>query len=256
VAAADIAPGLATDASGLGLRETPHGRHAPDDTNAYFVWHKTDTIGGPSGKYLVNDAGEAVWFVDPGINGTFKQLPDGTTVEKYDAPKAVLMSYIIKGILDRELPWALVLLGVAIAVTLELAGIPSLAFAVGVYLPLSASAPIFVGGLIRKFVDRKKKHELRHSDLDDAQLAAESDKSPGVLASSGFIAGGAIAGILIAVGATSLKNPLAAIEAWAGDHNPFYAGPWSDLLALVPFAVLVGFLYLVAREKLLSGRRP
>ena len=59
------------------------------------------------------------------------------------------MSYIIKGILNRELPWSLVLLGVMIALTLELSGIPSLAFAVGVYLPISSSMPIFIGGMIR-----------------------------------------------------------------------------------------------------------
>ena len=59
------------------------------------------------------------------------------------------MSYIIKGILSRELPWGLVLLGVFIAIVLELAGIPSLAFAVGVYLPVYVSAPIFVGGMVR-----------------------------------------------------------------------------------------------------------
>lgn len=63
-------------------------------------------------------------------------------MQKFAAPKATLMSYIIKGILNRELPWHLVLLGVMIAVVLEMSGIPSLAFAVGVYLPLSASTPI------------------------------------------------------------------------------------------------------------------
>ena len=56
------------------------------------------------------------------------------------------MSYIIKGILNQQLPWNLVLIGVMIAIVLEMAGIPSLAFAVGVYLPLSASSPIFIGG--------------------------------------------------------------------------------------------------------------
>jgi uncharacterized oligopeptide transporter (OPT) family protein len=87
----------------------------------------------------------AVWLVDPGINGAFRARPDGTEVQKFEAPKATLMSYIIKGILNRELPWHLVLLGVMIALVLEMSGIPSLAFAVGVYLPLSASTPIFVG---------------------------------------------------------------------------------------------------------------
>ena len=85
------------------------------------------------GKYLVSVTGEIKYLVDPGINGSITER-DGTEVTKYSAPKATLMSYIIKGILSQELPWGLVLLGVMIAVTLELAGIPSLAFAVGLYL--------------------------------------------------------------------------------------------------------------------------
>ena len=66
-----------------------------------------------------------IYLVDPGINGTHTKRPDGSEVKKYDAPKAVLISYIIKGILDAELPWALVLFGVVIAITLEMSGIPS-----------------------------------------------------------------------------------------------------------------------------------
>ena len=92
--------------------------------------------GGPAGKYLVDDSGKAVYLVDPGINGSHTTRPDGTEVRKYDAPKAVLMSYIIKGILDQQLPWALVIFGVIIALVLEMASVPSLPFAVGVYLPL------------------------------------------------------------------------------------------------------------------------
>jgi hypothetical protein len=67
------------------------------------------------GKYLVDDSGAAVYYVDPGINGTFTKRPDGSEVKKWSAPKAVLMSYIIKGILQRQLPWALVLFGVMIS---------------------------------------------------------------------------------------------------------------------------------------------
>ena len=91
------------------------------------------------------------WSI-PGINGAFKTRPDGTEVRKFDAPKATLMSYIIKGMLDRKLPWGLVLFGVMIAVVLELSGVSSLAFAVGVYLPISSSAPLFrrrTGALVR-----------------------------------------------------------------------------------------------------------
>jgi len=134
VPAAEVAPGLHVDGAGLAeaRQEKLVGAQAAGDSAVYRVWHKSDTEGGPAGKYLVNDRGEAVWLVDPGINGAFTKRPDGSEVRKYAAPKATLMSYIIKGILDRQLPWALVLLGVFIAITLELSGIPSLAFAVGV----------------------------------------------------------------------------------------------------------------------------
>src|SRR5205814_8352824 len=119
-------------------------------------------------------------------------------VTKYDAPKATLMSYIIKGILNRQLPWGLVLLGVMIAIVLEMAGIPSLAFAVGVYLPLSSSSPIFIGGMIRWLVDKYLRKKLSRHDLTEDQLVAEGDKSPGVLMASGYIAGAALAGIIYA----------------------------------------------------------
>ncbi len=256
VPAAQVAPGLHVEAAQFAGAPTEklEGPQAAGDTATYRAWHKTGDEGGPAGKYLLNERGEAVWLVDPGINGAFAQRPDGTTARKYTAPKATLMSYIIKGILDRQLPWALVLLGVFIAITLELAGVSSLAFAVGVYLPLSASTPIFVGGLIRWLVDRKKRHELRHSLLDEAQLAAESDKSPGVLLASGYIAGGAIAGILIALMGGLMLAQSEAIDRWSAAHNPFYAGPWSDVLALLPFGLLVGLLLLVAREKLLAPK--
>src|SRR5438445_8117837 len=102
------------------------------------------------------------------------------------------MSYHITGLVDRMLRWSLVLLGVMIALVLEMSGLASLAFAVGVYLPLSSTTPIWIGGLIRLLVDRKRRHELRAADLSEAQLLAESDKSPGVLLASGYIAGGAI----------------------------------------------------------------
>ena len=132
----------------------------------------------------------------------------------------------------------------------------SLAFAVGVYLPLSASTPIFIGGLVRWFVDQRKRHELRHANLDEAQLAAECDKSPGTLMASGYIAGGAIAGILIAL-LSGVLGPLdAKIGAWATAHNPFFAGPSADALSLIPFALLTGYLLLVAREKLLASKNP
>lgn len=254
VPAAQVAPGLRAPADWQSTQtEKLTGRQARDDSRAYRVWQKADVVGGPPGKYLVDENGAAVWLVDPGINGAFKTRPDGTEVRKFDAPKATLMSYIIKGILDRQLPWALVLFGVMISVVLELSGIPSLAFAVGVYLPISSSAPVFVGGMIRWLVDRRMRHELREHKLDEAQLTAESDKSPGVLLASGYIAGGAIAGIIIAFIAGALGDVDSAITKWAEASNPFFAGPNSDWLALIPFVALLGFLYLVGRGLLLKG---
>ena len=247
-----VAPGLHApeDAKFSGV-EKIKGPQAGEARATYKVWQKTDTAGGPAGKYLVNDSGAALWLVDPGINGAYKTRPDGTQVRKFDAPKATLMSYIIKGILDRKLPWALVLFGVMIAIVLELCGVSSLAFAVGVYLPISSSAPIFVGGLVRWCVDHRLRQ--RHQHLKEIELAAESDKSPGVLLASGYIAGGAIAGIIIAFIAGAMERTDAAITNWAERANPFFAGTQADLLALLPFAALTIFLYLVGREVLLGG---
>src|SRR6185369_7927652 len=155
------------------------------DSKSYLVSHQEDEATGAAKQYLVDDTGKAIYLVDPGINGTVTKRPDGSEVQnKFSAPKAVLVSYIIKGILDRKLPWALVLFGVMIALVLETSGIPSLAFAVGVYLPFSSSAPLFVGGMVRWLVDRRMRHSLREHNLDEAQLTAEGDKSPGVLLAS------------------------------------------------------------------------
>ena len=103
------------------------------------------------------------------------------------APQATLMSTIIKGLLSRNLPWGLVLVGVFISVTLELCGIQSLSFAVGSYLPIATTAPIFAGGLVRAYVERK------------TGVVEESEVGSGTLFSSGLIAGGSLAGILYAV---------------------------------------------------------
>src|SRR4029434_10461459 len=100
------------------------------------------------------------------------------------APQATLMSTIIKGLLSQNLPWGLVLVGVFISITLELCGIRSLSFAVGSYLPIATTAPIFVGGVVRWYVERK------------TGVREESDISSGTLFSSGLIAGGSLAGIL------------------------------------------------------------
>ncbi len=261
VPAAQVTPDLkvALPKQGVTRKERLSGPQAAQDANEYWVYHWLDPATGEAKKFLLDGAGNAVWYVDPGINGTFTKRPDGSEVKKFSAPKAVLMSYIIKGILDQRLPWALVLLGAMIAVTLEMCGISSLAFAVGVYLPLASSAPIFIGGLVRWSVDWHARKGLTHVEMSEEQFVAETDKSPGVLMSSGYIAGGAIAGILIALVSGVLTPINDALHEWSTAHNPFYStAAWNgfraDLLALAPFAVLIFVLYQTGRERLFAGR--
>jgi putative OPT family oligopeptide transporter len=103
------------------------------------------------------------------------------------APQAKLMATVINGILSRKLPWGLVLLGVALVIAIELLGIRSLTFAVGAYLPIGTTLPIFVGGVVRWMVDQAAK---KSGDTD-----ADSEISSGSLYASGLIAAGGIAGL-------------------------------------------------------------
>jgi len=247
---------LKPDMANLGPPEPVKGTGlVTPDPNQYRTWHKVDEHNGAPGKYLVDDQGNIKYYVDPGINGTHRIAPDGSSVSKYDAPKATLMSYIIKGILNQQLPWGLVMLGVMIAIVLEMAGIPSLAFAVGVYLPLSSSSPIFIGGMIRWLVDKYLRVKFKGREMSEEEFVAETDKSPGVLMASGYIAGGALAAVFIAFFAGLWKERSDLIEHWSREHNPFFAGDWANVLSLVPFLVLMILLYLVGREKLLAPKR-
>jgi putative OPT family oligopeptide transporter len=228
--------------------------HRMFEGKEYGVYHYTPAGGASAMQLLVDPSGTPQYLIDPAINGTHRYLANGKPApKKYDAPKATLMSYIIKGILNHKLPWGLVLLGIMIALTLEMSGIPSLAFAVGVYLPLSSSSPIFIGGLIRWLSDRYVRSKYHGMNLTEEQLTAEADKSPGVLMASGYIAGGAIAGILYAMmqgfnekvsWITRLNEKIDNVA----NTNPFVSGPNADLLSCIPFAILILLLYLVGRE--------
>ncbi len=148
------------------------------DHNSYRVVDLKEGVGPvPAGRYLTTDAGEVRYVA--------------ADLWKFDAPKAQLFRLIIDGTLGGKLPWGLVLIGVFFALLCELLGLgnASLAFAVGLYLPISTSAGIFAGGIVRWLVDRKRK------DMS----AAEAEFSPGVLMASGLIAGGAIAGVIQSV---------------------------------------------------------
>jgi putative OPT family oligopeptide transporter len=251
VPVAQVAPaGLQVPVRELGDQlENLRGPQARSDQASYHIWHKRDAQGAPAGKYLVNDQGQAVWLVDPGINGRFNTRPDGTQVRKFDAPKATLMSYIIRGVLDRELPWGLMLLGVMLAVAVEMCGINSLNFAVGVYLPLATTVPMLLGGVLRWWTDRGRKSAAKQRGEDAATIAANADRSSGVLMASGYIAGGAIAGIFIALMAGVFDATDARLAAWAQANNPFYSGESADALSLIPFMILTLILLLAGRER-------
>lgn len=189
----------------------------------------------PPGKYLVSDDGRIQYKVDPGINGALQTRDDGSPVQKYEAPKARLMSLIIDGILTQKLPWGLVLLGVFISVLMELCGVSALPFAVGVYLPLASSSPIFVGGIIRWLVDRRKKAVSSETD---------SDSSPGVLLSSGLIAGGSIAGIGLAL--LSLSEGVGSALDFSHRFPGFTSSHWTPIFF---FGALCLLLFKVGRHR-------
>ena len=188
----------------------------------------------PPGKYLVDAHGQIHWLVDPGINGKLTHRDDGTEVRKFSPPQAQLFALITHGILNQKLPWILVLLGVAIAAVLELCGVSSLPFAVGVYLPLSSSTPIFLGGFVRYLVERFGRKQAGRSASE-----METEMSPGVLLSTGYIAGGTIAGVLIAF--LSFSDRITAALA-IGETLPY-----QTVTALATFLLLAAFLVLVGR---------
>jgi putative OPT family oligopeptide transporter len=132
--------------------------------------------------------------------------------DKYPAAQATLMATLAKGILSFNLDWQFVIVGVFIAVTLELCGIKALAFAIGLYLPLATTLPIFAGGAVKGYVDWRA--ERRNEKVPD------DDLSRGSLFATGLIAGGAITGVVVAIlsvvvadamGTMNLKHAITAV---------------------------------------------
>ncbi len=161
-------------------------------TDYRVLYVRNEVSGVPRGKYLVGGDGRIAFLADPGVSGVepVQRRADGSVekvVSKFDAPKARLFQLIIDGVLERNLPWSLVLIGVFLALLLDLCGVSVLPFAVGAYLPLSTSSAIWLGGIARWLADKRSKAS-----------AAESESSPGVLFSSGLIAGGALVGLVSA----------------------------------------------------------
>jgi hypothetical protein len=109
--------------------------------------------------------------------------------------------------------------------------------------------------MIRWLVDKYLRVRLRNRNLTEEEFVAETDKSPGVLMASGYIAGGALAAVFIAFFAGVWKERSDLVEHWSRTNNPFFNGPWADVLSMVPFAILMIILYLVGREVILAPRR-
>ena len=176
----------------------------------------------PDGRYLYDPATKRIDF----------QQRVGIGSERLPAPQAVLMSTVINGILRQSLPWGLVLLGVFIVVVMELCGVRSLAFAVGSYLPIATTAPIFCGGVVSWLLQKVTKRQ-------------EGEVSSGALFAAGLIAGGSIGGLILAaiVGFELEQKMAIGTKYWPGLSN-------SSLLGLLVFVAMASALFVVGRKKL------
>lgn len=160
--------------------------------------------------------------------------------DKYPAPQGTLLATLIKGLLSFNLDWQFVLVGAFMAVTVELCGANALSFAVGLYLPLSTTLPIFIGGMVKGWVDWRAKK-------DTIVIAEDEELSKGKLFATGLVAGGALAGVIIAI--LSVKY-LDALEKWSlGPRMQTILGTTNyNLLGAICFGILAFILIRIARQ--------
>lgn len=162
---------------------------------------------------------------------------------KFPAPQATLMATLIKGILSFNLDWQFVFVGVALAVVMELCGVNSLSFAVGAYLPLSTTLPIFAGGAVRGLVDWRKKRK--------GEIVTEDDLGKGNLFATGLVAGGALAGVIVALLIAGSENIAKKLE--LANLQNFLSGifgeGWYQVIGVLFFAAMAFMLYRIAMKK-------
>ncbi|MDF2381570.1 oligopeptide transporter, OPT family [Nostoc ellipsosporum NOK] len=160
------------------------------------------------------------------------------------APQGTLMATLIKGILSRNLDWQFVLVGVFIAIVIELCGIKALSFAIGIYLPLSTTLPIFVGGAIRGLVDWRNKKKQIHLSAEEEELGK------GSLFATGLVAGGALAGVLVAFlfSNATIRSGLANMDASGGLINAIGENGYK-ILGVAFFALMGFILFRLASSK-------
>jgi uncharacterized oligopeptide transporter (OPT) family protein len=225
------------------------------DTTEYRVVHiRADQYEGlNSGRYLVNDAGNPIYRTDEPISRASRVMDNGNEAPKgFSAPQPALFQNIIEGILGGTLQWSLFIVGALIAIALELCGVSALPVAVGMYIPLSSSTPIFVGGLVR-FVAEKLRGKPRSE--------AEAETSAGVLLASGFIAGGTLCGLIVnffelPANAEDIKNFFDLGKQWFGTLNEKGKKVWdpdkvanAKIAAVILFGLLGAFLMYVGSRK-------
>jgi len=221
-------------ASASELKGTDVGK----DGKSYRVWWVVNPRAGVQpGKYLVDESLQAHELIDPGIGGRMLKDDSGTPIQKFNPAQPRLFATLIEGIMSRDLPWGLVILGAVLAVVMQLCGVSALAYAVGVYLPLSTTLPIFVGGMLRGLVDRTRQFTTE-----------EAETSPGTLMSTGLIAGGSLAGIITAfvMASPKLKETFDFSTQLAGGESRFL------IPVTAAFTLMVATLLVVA----MRGRRP
>jgi len=228
------------------------------DTKEYRVVHvrRDEMPGVKAGRYLVDDAGRPVYRTDEPIAREEAKMDNGKDAPKeFTAPQPRLFANIIEGILGGTLEWSLIIIGVLIAVTLELCGVSALPVAVGMYLSLGSTTPIFIGGMVRLAADRVR---------GKPKTEAESETSPGVLLASGYIAGGTLCGLIIAffaflpdwfnealnLGFKLFQYPDP--ETGKAEWDPDVA-PGAQIASVIMFGLLGAFLFWIGSRKRTAG---
>jgi putative OPT family oligopeptide transporter len=234
----DFAVDLSKNPEGV-LVEDEHREH---DGRPFVLLNVIGSTTIAEGKYLLNkDTGRVEW-----------QWVQGIGSQEVSAPQARLMSVIIHGILNRRLPWGLVLLGVFVVVTVELLGVRSLSFAVGSYLSIGTTAAIFCGGVVRWLAERGQ------------QKKGDDDTGPGALYASGLIAAGGIVGLL-AIGVklvAEAQKRTHALDWFPTNWNAVGVALQGALgvgqsrtLAMLAFGLLCASLFYFARKPLEPAKR-
>ena len=178
----------------------------------------------------------------PTVDMAAQGIVHGIGSERYPAPQATLMATLAKGILSFNLDWQFVIVGVFIAVMIELCGIKALAFAIGLYLPLSTTLPIFIGGAVKGLIDWKAQRR--------GEVKQDDDLGRGSLFATGLIAGGALAGVIVALLSVNdnVFNNLKLISAEHGLTNLLGANGYA-ILGVLFFAAMATMLYRIGDKK-------